>query len=230
MNYCKLKILLLKGAVERWIVVPEDLNLAELHEIIQHLFGWEGCHTYDFLKKNGDILDPRYERIDGKLRIVDPKETPDAFTIGEVLPEKGSQVAYLYDWGDDWRHFITRMADPKEQTLCCCKSIGPDGIEDFGGRWRFSAYLYLVRHGQDETLKADPNFPEDVLEMYDEREFPTSESRTAYLTGPSLETLNERLERSYCAILEARKTQPKEAVRSHRPPRNAQDRQMEFGF
>ena len=64
----------------------EDLNLAELHEIIQRLFGWEGCHTYDFLKKNGDCLDPRYERIDGKLRIVDPKEAPDAFTIGDVLP------------------------------------------------------------------------------------------------------------------------------------------------
>jgi len=54
--------------------------------------------------------------------------------VGSVLAKKGANIDYIYDFGDNWRHRVTRMTDPGSNAAYgCVKTVGPDGIEDCGG-------------------------------------------------------------------------------------------------
>ena len=38
------------------------------------------------------------------------------FAIGDLLRERGNKIVFAYDFGDGWKHTITRMAKPKFDT------------------------------------------------------------------------------------------------------------------
>ena len=74
----------------------------------------------------------------------------------------------------------------------CVKSVGPDCEEDFGGCWRWSAYLYLIANGMEKTLAQDSGFPEEITAMYRDEQW-THESAEAFLKGPSAEEVTKRM-------------------------------------
>ena len=55
MKMIKLKIELRDIGAKRVVVVPEDMTLLSLHDVIQALFGWEDCHLWMFSNNNGKI-------------------------------------------------------------------------------------------------------------------------------------------------------------------------------
>ena len=123
----KLKIELRDIGAKRVVVVHRDLTLASLHGVIQSLFGWEGCHLWMFSDKSGRIWEPK---CDASF-FSDEQLDPAGACVADILPNVGDHVEYEYDFGDSWRHRITRMADPKEDAkYACVKTEGPDGEED----------------------------------------------------------------------------------------------------
>lgn len=87
----------------RRIQVPGDLNLAQLHEVIQKAMGWNDSHVHQFLvgkiayeatqKQNKPRESKRFDEIKYKLHTL----------------EEGMQYmfTYLYDAGEGWEHEIT---------------------------------------------------------------------------------------------------------------------------
>lgn len=192
-EFMKVKVRLGGCKVERWLVLPERSTLEYFHDAIQAAFGWEHSHLWSFTTKGGETYQIPSE--DDFYRLLPFRPSPkDArrFTLCDLLPERGAKAKYTYDFGDNWAHFITRMAPPKESDTMCVKSVGPDCEEDFGGCWRWSAYLYLVENGRDKVLSQDPHFPEDVLEMYDDEGW-TPEKSERFLNGPSTEEVTKRM-------------------------------------
>lgn len=123
----KLKIELRDIGAKRVAVVPRDITLGSLHDVIQSLFGWEDCHLWMFSNgKGGNVWQPPSNDSD----LYDELD-PDDFSVEDMLPRVGDHAEYEYDFGDSWRHRITRMADPKPGVgYGCVKTEGPDGEED----------------------------------------------------------------------------------------------------
>lgn len=82
----------------RRVLVPAELTLAQLHDVLQAVIGWENCHLHEF-RIGGHrfgIPDP-YDRFMGgpacanerKVRLCDVRD-------------KGGKEEYTYDFGDSW--------------------------------------------------------------------------------------------------------------------------------
>ncbi|MDO5539328.1 MAG: plasmid pRiA4b ORF-3 family protein [Eubacteriales bacterium] len=118
--------------VWRRVIVPEMVTFLELHEIIQIIFGWTGCHLHDF-------------RIPSKsICIDDEKEGWDAchYSENETLIERfllnNKWVRYTYDFGDEWRHRVIyeKTEESYEKRYASLlKARGDNFLEDSGGVW-----------------------------------------------------------------------------------------------
>ena len=96
----KATILGTKPAVWRRVVVPEDIRLSELHQVLQAAFGWWNCHLHEF-ESHGT----RYGSDDHDDGWGDPPGD-ERRTRLRTITGPGSSFLYLYDFGDDWRHRI----------------------------------------------------------------------------------------------------------------------------
>lgn len=121
--------------VWRRIVIPERTTFAELHEMIQIIFGWTDSHLHEFSIPS--------ERI----RIGCDTEEEDLCLWGyyqesETLVENffpaQKWIRYIYDFGDEWRHkIICEKTDDtyKERCASLLKVKGDNFEEDTGGVW-----------------------------------------------------------------------------------------------
>ena len=100
----QLKVTLLDTNPPIWrrLLVPSDLNLAQLHDVLQVAMGWQDGHLHEF-SAGGRRFGPR-----------DPE---DQFTADDVGDERkvrvsglfgrtGAKALYTYDFGDTWEHNI----------------------------------------------------------------------------------------------------------------------------
>ncbi|MGL6225999.1 MAG: plasmid pRiA4b ORF-3 family protein [Thermoguttaceae bacterium] len=141
-----LKITLLdtKPPIWRRFVVPSNINLGELHYIIQSVMGWHDSHLHAF-----DIGNEYYGNTDDDL----PEEK---YTLEEVASSKGTTFKYQYDFGDSWDHKIvvenTDYTNPDfPYPIYCIKGAGACPPEDCGGVWGFYDFCEAM---------ADPKHPE----------------------------------------------------------------------
>lgn len=91
----------LEGPVVRTIAIPENQTLEQLHESLRLAFGWADPHLYSYWV-GGDFWDPEareytapYEMDEDKLSARTP--------VAELGLKKGSTLAYVFDFGDEWR-------------------------------------------------------------------------------------------------------------------------------
>ncbi|MGE5287345.1 MAG: plasmid pRiA4b ORF-3 family protein [Micromonosporaceae bacterium] len=141
-----------KPPVWRRVLVPADVTLRDLHEVIQQAMGWNDYHMHVFSTGRQEYGSPDPElghASDGKV------------LLSQVLTGPGDRLRYTYDFGDDWEHDIvleeTRTAVPGETYRSCVAGKGACPPEDCGGAWGYA--------GLKEVL-ADPSHEDhqDMLE------------------------------------------------------------------
>ncbi len=130
-------------------VQMDDCSLAELHEIIQIVMGWEGMHPHVFV-------------IDGEDygRGGDCEYDSRFVSLSEVVEQGHTRFRYDYDFGDDWEHSIeiekTLPAEEGVRYPRCVKgeracppedSGGPYGYALVGEMTRFCPHNPLLRTG-----------------------------------------------------------------------------------
>ncbi len=140
--------------VWRQLVVPSTWHLGELPLAIQAAFNWWNCHLHEF--RIGGL---RY----GDLEIEDDggfADDPRLFDETEVRlrdfgRERGAAFIYLYDFGDDWRHFVEIEAqvavDVTPRQAACVAGARARPPEDVGGLGGYENFLAVM---------ADPTDPE----------------------------------------------------------------------
>jgi hypothetical protein len=87
--------------VSRRLAVPGNETLDDLHQLLRSAFGWDDDHLYSFWL-NGEFWSG------SETEYTSPVEAgPDAKTaevaVDELELSSGQQVAYLFDFGDEWR-------------------------------------------------------------------------------------------------------------------------------
>ncbi|MFF4795164.1 plasmid pRiA4b ORF-3 family protein [Streptomyces sp. NPDC001276] len=173
----KVALVGMKPPVWRRLVVPSDIALGSLHDVIQVAFGWEGMHLHAFEDRSGGRYAPR---DDLDVPVFDEEEAG----LADVLPGTGDRMDYTYDFGDDWLHRITVEAvrpareGEGEHAVCVGGRRAMPPAEDLGGVWGLAGLLEryadgerpsptLVRHGGEEWAEYDGLHDEVLAGLYE---------------------------------------------------------------
>ena len=140
--------------ITRELTVPSTLRLSHFAGVLIRAMGWEGYHLSIFVNGKtwyGDRFSVEQWREDGMEHV----ECYSDFTVGDVLPRKGSKVIWEYDLGDGWRHTI-RVEESKPSSygmrdVTLSKAKGACPPEDCGGVWGYANLIEIM---------ADPSHPE----------------------------------------------------------------------
>jgi hypothetical protein len=100
-NQClELKVSLARWRPPVWrtVLMPATASLAELHRVIQVLYGWDGDHLHAFQVGRATYSDPFFQ-LDG---------TRDEYAtqVLTALNAGGRKISYEYDFGSSWIHEI----------------------------------------------------------------------------------------------------------------------------
>jgi hypothetical protein len=127
--------------VWRRVLVPGEMSLAELHEVVQTAMGWSNSHLHEF-----EVEGARYGLPDpdwGLDEVVDESRVK-LFRVAR----EGSRLRYAYDFGDGWVHDVTveKVAgwQPATRYPCCIAGRRACPPEDVGGPWGYQDFLVAV--------------------------------------------------------------------------------------
>jgi hypothetical protein len=148
----------LKGSrppIWRRVLVPGDIRLSDLHDVLQVVMGWHDYHLHVFTAggESYGALDPDY----GLEDTIDERRVP----LSRIAKTPGSRILYEYDFGDSWYHelLVEKILppDPGVQYPICVTGRRACPPEDIGGIWRYGQFLAAI---------ADPENPdhEELLE------------------------------------------------------------------
>ncbi|MGP7815157.1 plasmid pRiA4b ORF-3 family protein [Glutamicibacter soli] len=168
-----------KPPIWRRVLVPMDLHLGDLHDIIQAAFDWDNTHLHIF--RTG-LYDGTSYGADIPELEVDVDET--AALVSEVLKAEKDRLEYSYDFGDDWRVRIDveKVLDGDGEFLPRCtggRRFSP--LENSGGTEGWDAKMDIIRDaGHPEHEEVQEWLADTYFEIPDPAEF-------------TIESVNERL-------------------------------------
>jgi len=142
----------------RVIEVAADITLGDLHGALIGAMGWDDSHLHSFMVNN-EWYSPMYEAIE---TVGDDEED---VTVSEALPDVGSSIGWMYDWGDSWDHTITVQATGSTQPGITypilhdgARACPPD---DCGGSWGYMDILAMLN---DSTYEPEVVDRDEVME------------------------------------------------------------------
>jgi hypothetical protein len=142
----------------RRIEVPSTSTFFDLHSAILDAMGWEDAHLHEFTID--EPLGPHPLRIG-----LPDDEFPDERPVepGWMVPisrhlSPGRSVLYVYDFGDDWRHRVTCLAEapatPGTKYPRCVDGARACPPEDVGGPPGYFEFLAAVSDPRHEEHAA----------------------------------------------------------------------------
>lgn len=146
----------LRTDCRRILRVPDTLNFAELHQVLQAAFGWHNCHLHEFVLETDQdgrtsyVVAP-YDDMDDirDVRRLDPEET----SVDDILNQYET-ITYMYDFGDGWEHTVRLINITEEDGKPypqCISAVGDAPVEDSGGPGGFAEIMDILQN---------PNHPE----------------------------------------------------------------------
>jgi hypothetical protein len=127
-NQClQLKVSLARWRPPIWrtVLIPATANLAELHRVIQVLFGWDGDHLHAFRVRRVTYGDPLFP--------LEETRNEYAMRVLAALNAGGGKITYEYDFGASWMHEIALQKKvPREPGVgypLCIKYSGDSPVE-----------------------------------------------------------------------------------------------------
>ena len=92
----------------RRIDVAESFTLLKLHQVLQIVMGWEDCHLHEFNAGGQDYGNLELEE-DPQRKLFDERSAK----LKQIVAGKpGTELRYLYDFGDYWPHDLVIESVP----------------------------------------------------------------------------------------------------------------------
>jgi hypothetical protein len=153
----------------REFYVPATISLAEFHDVIQKVMGWDNDHLYAFTIAGEHYYDPQAETVF-------TSQVVDQITLAELAIRKGQGLRYKYDFGDDWSHRLKVLSsnfqppDPARRTGCLGGARACPA-EDCGGTWGYDRLLEIKYNPKPD----DEEFFSEWAANYDPEKFDLDE-------------------------------------------------------
>ena len=135
--------------VTRRVIVPSNIRLSHLSELLIRAIGWEGYHLCEFLKGDDCYTDSEScaEARSWENRMHKYHDY-SRYTLGQVLRQDGDEAEFIYDFGDDWKHKIVLAKKEKypksgyyEADLFVVSGQNACPPENVGGVWGYKEAL-----------------------------------------------------------------------------------------
>lgn len=142
-----------KPPIWRRIQVPNNINLLELHDIIQLCMGWDNYHLHQFLIDGACYSLPDEDDFMLTSR---PKNEAD-FNLHDLADKIQPRFQYIYDFGDNWMHQIEveKILPPEEgkpyPVLLAGRRNCPP--EDSGGIPGYQEMLAVLNDPEDDRYE-----------------------------------------------------------------------------
>jgi len=145
----RIELLEVEPKIWREFVVPSDITLDRLHDVVQIIMGWEQSHLYQFLLK-----DKKYSEFLEYIQEFDDIEDSKLVRLNELINRKNQKVIYEYDFGDGWQHEISLLNSNYKSDypyeLQCLNGDRACPPEDVGGTYGYSYFLKCISDPQNE--------------------------------------------------------------------------------
>jgi hypothetical protein len=165
-----------KPPMWREVEVPADYNFAELHDVIQIVTGLENSHLWQFNKS----------AYDDSLQIGIPMDHDDPYGFGlesvtdvadetpltKYLAQKGDELEYVYDFGDDWVFSVKvqKVIDSACESPKCLKwKSDLNALEDFGGPYSYEEIREIVSEDSVLTKKEKDSIAKNYLGWFENK-------------------------------------------------------------
>jgi len=128
--------------VWRQIVVPANIPLDRLHDVIQIVMGWTDSHLYEFTIGSRHYMEMPEGPEDG--------EAAGTACLGEVIDEAKGRFVYTYDFGDSWQHLVVAEkpgpdADLPFMPVFCLDGKRACPPENIGGPMGYEAFCEAIK-------------------------------------------------------------------------------------
>jgi hypothetical protein len=144
----------------RRVVVPADMQLDALHEVIQIAMGWKDDHLHQFILGSGKTQtyysQPDYDLVEVNTKTLDERRA----SVADVAPFAKTKFVYEYDFGDSWLHEILvekiLPADPAFKHPLCVDGAHACPPEDCGGIHGYYSFVNALedpKHPDHEEIK-----------------------------------------------------------------------------
>lgn len=144
----RLKVTLdeIEPPIWRRLLVERKATLADLHHIIQAAFGWQDYHLHQF--EIGGLLFGDPEILNEDAHGTDARAIPEKSLRLSDFARDTPPFAYLYDFGDDWKHVIEiealEMPREGQRYPVCIDGARAAPPEDSGGPHRYPDFLAIL--------------------------------------------------------------------------------------
>jgi hypothetical protein len=141
--------------VWRRVVVPDHITFKKLHDILQIVFDWKDYHLHDYYIFDGDK--PFVNLVCSTEDLEDQDDLPIIMETDKILSDympKYSRIKYIYDFGDNWEHYIEVEKSIENYSANYPKCLDGEGNtppEDVGGEYGYEEFLKAI---------SDPIHPE----------------------------------------------------------------------
>jgi Plasmid pRiA4b ORF-3-like protein len=127
----------------RRLLLPQDVTLPRLHDILQVAMGWTDSHLHQFKVGEIHFAEPHREFEPGPIDY-------RRIALNQIAPRLGSRCVYEYDFGDGWDHLIEIEAELPVETVAgplprCLSGERACPPEDCGGTHGYAQLLQAVR-------------------------------------------------------------------------------------
>lgn len=136
----------IRPPIWRRIVVPADIPMGDLHEVLQATMGWYGGHLHAFSTNMGTYMPENDEFGDSY----------EGMRLNILMQRPKDKITYEYDFGDGWEHVILleKVLPEPPDSIRCLKGKRACPPEDIGGIGGYQYYLQVLTKGpQDEEEK-----------------------------------------------------------------------------
>ena len=148
----KIRLLDIEPEIWRRFVVPADISLDRLHDVVQIVMGWEDSHLHEFTIGKKRYTEYPESREDGLVS--------GRYRLGDLIKQKGRTFRYLYDFGDGWDHELmieNSRFDNSERwaDVFCLEGDRACPPEDVGGPPGYSEFCAVMNnpgHIEHEAL------------------------------------------------------------------------------
>jgi hypothetical protein len=155
----QLKVTLLGTSPPIWrrLLLPADLTLAQVHDVLQAAMGWEDCHMHEFCVGHRHFGQPNPE---DRLMGMPPVENERKVRLSSVLGRIGAKAIYTYDFGDSWEHGLVlekRLSPDPDTAYPVCTggqlACPPEDCGGIGGFYDLLDALGDPAHDQYDELR-----------------------------------------------------------------------------
>ena len=145
----------------RRFLVPEDINLHKLHEVIQAVMGWEDDHLYAFAIKGKNYNgQPEFD-----YELEEENEETRGTNLNQLINKEKQTFRYDYDFGDNWEHDVILEKitgkEPDKFYPICIEGRNACPPENIGGIPGYYKALEELKKGELDEDTIDITFGDE---------------------------------------------------------------------